>query len=799
MHLHDQLQPRRRGKLRHELTAVLAVLVVVGIASAYLLADGVLIGQDAATQFYPWYGYLGEQLRSGYLPEWNPSQFAGAPFAADPQSGWMYVPAMLLFTLLPRAAAIGPFLVVHLLLAGLGTYALARLIGIGRMGAVIAATAYMGTGAMLGRMPCCPASYQIVSWVSIVLAGTEVAIQARTARCRVAGWVLSGFGVSQALGAWLGQGSYYVLLLTVAYLAYRVLLDPPPVLKVSVGWQRRVRLLSMHGIVILVVGFGLAAAGILPRLEYNVVSTVAGGVYQGSGVREARIGGASFEDVFGRLFRPSLYYPGVVTLALAVAGIVLGWRRRTMPFWLGLVAVTIVLSTPTMTPLHRIVYLLPRFVDLHTHWPERVILIAYIAPVLLAGLVVSELGQQHSRSRVVGAAITPIVIAAALLAIGTKISQMVGIAIVGTSLLILVGGFSRQLANRGVIPAIIVVVLIVDIGTATLGLARDAPFGGYHRVDPQSFYAATDAAEFLRSRQVAEDSPFRYAGYDPAIQTIEDGEPVFYRYQFAEPATRSLLVNNRATTLGLEDVQGYNPVQLASYADYVTVMNGTSQEYHSTDLYPGALSSPLLNLLNVRYLVVPAELPPDRPDLLRIVRKWELVHADQEVRVLENPEALPRAWLVHDVRQMSRAESLESLAAGSVNPREVALVGEQAQIPPLSEPDPDAKDEVTMVATDDPDTMQVRTRSSAAGLLVLSEVNYPAWQATIDGRPVSVLTVNGIFRGVPVPAGDHLVELRFVSDAMRTGLTISLITTVVILVALVATWWPRRRQLSNVA
>src|SRR6185503_10357536 len=101
------------------------VLAVTLVAAGDLLAGGTLVGQDAATQFYPWYGYLGEQLRHGELPGWNPFQFAGAPFAADPQSGWTYLPAMILFTLLPLALAVPAFLTFHLALAGFGTYALA--------------------------------------------------------------------------------------------------------------------------------------------------------------------------------------------------------------------------------------------------------------------------------------------------------------------------------------------------------------------------------------------------------------------------------------------------------------------------------------------------------------------------------------------------------------------------------------------------------------------------------------------------------------------------------------------------
>src|SRR5215475_3593848 len=71
-----------------DLSAVAIICALVAGLEWRLLKDGIVIGMDTATGFYPWYSYLGEQLRAGHLPLWNPYQFAGTPFAADPESGW---------------------------------------------------------------------------------------------------------------------------------------------------------------------------------------------------------------------------------------------------------------------------------------------------------------------------------------------------------------------------------------------------------------------------------------------------------------------------------------------------------------------------------------------------------------------------------------------------------------------------------------------------------------------------------------------------------------------------------------
>jgi len=107
------------------------------------LREQTTLGSDAATQYYhPFHYVMGQSLWARQLPSWNPYQLSDTPFAADSLSGWSYIPAMVLFTLLPLVAAVKSFMFLHLLLAGLSTYALARSLGLGIPGAFLAAIAY---------------------------------------------------------------------------------------------------------------------------------------------------------------------------------------------------------------------------------------------------------------------------------------------------------------------------------------------------------------------------------------------------------------------------------------------------------------------------------------------------------------------------------------------------------------------------------------------------------------------------------------------------------------------------------
>ncbi len=80
--------------------------------------------------------------------------------------------------------------------------------------------------------------------------------------------------------------------------------------------------------------------------------------------------------------------------------------------------------------------------------------------------------------------------------------------------------------------------------------------------------------------------------------------------------------------------------------------------------------------------------------------------------------------------------------------------------------------------------MQMETQSPVDGLLIVSEICYPGWKATLDGKPVTLLCADGILRAIPVPAGSHTVELRFAPNSFRLGMGLSVLA----LVGLVAIW-----------
>jgi hypothetical protein len=768
--------------------ALLAIAAVTAVAAAQLLYSGTLIGQDSATQFYPWYDYLGERLRSGEIPGWNPYQFGGAPFAGDPQSGWMYLPAMLFFTALPLPQAVPAFLVFHVALAGIATYLLARRLEMGATGALAAAVAYQLSGPVLGRSVCCPAALEVATWAPVALLGAEIAIRASHHRQRLIGWAMAGLAVSQALAAWLGQGSYYLLLALGAFICFRTLLAPQDP---SRPITARLADTALHGSAVLLIGFGLAAAAVLPRLDYVGRSNVAGGEYRGDSAWAAEIGGVTPDMVLDRLLDPTLHYPGAAAAILSIVALFLARRWPAAKFFAGFGICALVLATPWETPLHTALYtLLPRFEELHRHWPERVAVVGFLAIALMAGAAVDALQRDAPpRRRVVIGAGLPIAAVMMLLGFGSDmpLAAIVSIAI-AVLLLAAVAPFGIR-TIRPAVPVLMVAIVAVDLLLGFRGIALSAPYGGFHRVDLERYYAPTGAAAFLHEQQAVD--PGRYIGFDPGLRATADGQTVLYRYQFADAETGALLVNNRGTLHGLEDAQGYNPVQPRRFVEYLTALNGQPQEYHDANVYFSGISSPLLDLLNVRFIVVPAAIPVDRPDLHMLYRSLPVAYVDGQVRVLENPDALPRAWVVHDAREVGDGEALPLLASGAVDPRHTALL---EAAPPVLAPAANPAAERVAIVSAEPDRLRLTTHTDAPGLLMLSEAYDPGWRAYVDGEHVPVLIADHLLRAVSLPAGEHVVEYRYEPRSLQAGAIISSGTAAVVIGAMLAIAWQSWRD-----
>jgi len=158
--------------------------------------------------------------------------------------------------------------------------------------------------------------------------------------------------------------------------------------------------------------------------------------------------------------------------------------------------------------------------------------------------------------------------------------------------------------------------------------------------------------------------------------------------------------------------------------------------------------------------------------------------------VYENRNALPRAFRVETIEAVASNEAALARLDDGFDFRRAALVEEtdgqraasegaaaRAAAGTSGERRPETVASVWMARTllvkDDPEEVTIATDGREPGLLVLADLVYPGWQATIDGHPAPILTTDGLLRGVRVPGGAHCVELRYVPASWALGLVVT--------------------------
>ena len=132
-----------------DIVAVLA-LFFSSIVFFYDLLEGryLLTERDLGPYFIPPRFFWVESIKRGDFPLWNPYQFSGHPFFANPQYAVLY-PLNSLFLLLPFDVAFNAIIILHFFLGGLFTYLFLKDLKAGSTGSLISGLIFMLSGYLL--------------------------------------------------------------------------------------------------------------------------------------------------------------------------------------------------------------------------------------------------------------------------------------------------------------------------------------------------------------------------------------------------------------------------------------------------------------------------------------------------------------------------------------------------------------------------------------------------------------------------------------------------------------------------
>ena len=134
-------------------------------------------------------------------------------------------------------------------------------------------------------------------------------------------------------------------------------------------------------------------------------------------------------------------------------------------------------------------------------------------------------------------------------------------------------------------------------------------------------------------------------------------------------------------------------------------------------------------------------------------------------------------------------------ALGKENLHLTAVVDKQFQ-GAVGESKPQGTDAKVTVTAYEPNEIHYDVQSAAGGVVVFSEVYYPGWTATVDGKSVEVGRANYVLRAVNVTPGAHKVVLTFKPQSITTTETIAYVSLALLaltLIACVVLGWRRGR------
>ncbi len=145
----DKIKGKTEWVISTDFLAVLALFFLSLVFFYDLLGKRFLLTErDLAPYFIPPRFFWVESIKLGSFPLWNPYQFSGHPFFANPQHGMLY-PLNSLFFLFPFDVAFNAIIILHFFLGGLFTYLFLRDLKVNSTGSLISGLIFMLSGYLL--------------------------------------------------------------------------------------------------------------------------------------------------------------------------------------------------------------------------------------------------------------------------------------------------------------------------------------------------------------------------------------------------------------------------------------------------------------------------------------------------------------------------------------------------------------------------------------------------------------------------------------------------------------------------
>ncbi len=729
--------------------------------SDFLLFKSFLFYFDLEVQWIPFHQFAHRALMSGQSMLWNPYIMLGFPQHAESQLGAFYPLNLLLHHLPDQSYAIALSLYIHLVMAMVSTYFLARNFRLGMLGSLQAAICFTFSGFLFAQFT----NYNITlaaTYLPLKLLCITLYFDRDRARYLLHFALVSGIEllISHANTSFITNGA------AAMYFFIMVLMKN--------GFSRPpVRDFALYALSMILAAM-LAAVQILPTYEFSAFSDRSGGLsYEdatGWSHSFTNYLAAFFPMMHGTLstdysaggFEERFFYAGTIGILVALFGFTVLLRRRDNRFVaaIGITgAICFLISLGSLNPfmdLYRFLIHVPGFNLFRC--PARWSVVPTLAVAVFSGYGLQALigFMQDRRFKPAILTLTVSALTAPLIVYAFALNEegINGLGLLGkiTRPAITefpVGGLDQMLYEifRHLSPAAYFLSLLLALLLAVLAARRLPPMYCAVVIVVLGFL---DMLCVIRPAN-PKVGPDYFPAQRPHIAYLQQNAGVQRALSPDDMWNLISLNTSMGAFYGVQSVKGYSALRLNNYimlADY--------------------LGNPeILDYVGVKYEIQPAD--------------------DGTYEVRPRPGAFPRAFLLQYYRIESDDNSAFYTFINMNQPERKSSVvlstgtadSLQLFMPNPSPPDLEVWPEIqpANIIAYDHDRIIIEGETQAPAFLLLTDMFYPGWEARVNGESVPVVRLNGVFRGVYLGmTGPFRLEFEYRPRSFRLGALISFST-----------------------
>lgn len=746
---------------RKDFSAAMIIFLLTG-AFFFIgfLKNQVIWGFDTPRIVLPFMFLLDESFKFLHLPLWSPDIYFGFPIGADGQLPWFY-PFSILHVFLSFYLAVSALLFLHVFLAGIFTYLFARTINLGRFASLFASIAFMFNGFIIAHMQYFSYIYAY-SYLPLILLFIELAISREDNFY----FILAG----AAFGLQILTGHPNIPIMTIIYAGLYALLRYKTKLSKSV-----------IGIAIAV---GVALLVALPYVLYTSRLIPVSTRGQGVNFEDATNSSFSLYDLVTFIF-PNFFfdkinnswlftnnwhfwgywgqietvgYVGITTLFLIPFALLKKMRRRVLPFII-LLFISVLFALGKNTPLYKLLLNIPVFNGLRA--PGRFIFLTDFSLIILASFgIVSLFKLENIKNLKINAAIVSgSFLIASFVAIGAFVVKLYPVQVYN----FLLQNYSRlgyvsNLDNPYSTQKMLMVsfqeqtktgLVLIFISTLIILLAVN---GFKNRVIQSAILVLVliDLFVFASKVNIWKNFNELISTADPTINklrnelTYDSGRVYTFDHDWTN------LMPNQLIPYHIPEANGFASLPLKRFERWQKVAEAEWQEGQSYLFRQGSI-------------------------------KYVFDSSSGGLRVVDN--YLPRAYVTNKVSTVRQEEESLALMTSPSTQLGLAVLESNNSIPELNDLKPVSQLQVLPAQINNyrPNYVRVTSNASFDGIMVLTDTNFPGWEAYVNGRKTSIYAANYLFRGVKLSNGMNIVEFKYKPRFINLAIFISFGTLIFVL------------------